>query len=718
MLAYDEARHELVLFGGVGNDSAIGTWVRRGEEWTQLHPETEPPPRYGSAMVYDPIREEIVLFGGWGAMPTGGGNSTSDETWIWNGTDWRLATPTHSPPSRAFAAAGFDRVRGELVLFGGITGDGTGSSSIFGDTWTWDGSDWTQLTPETSPSRRHSVGSAFDPARGEFVIFGGSRDLSDVEAPQDTCEVRDPIGNSCVVNIPSSEPRPSSVVDETWVWDGTTWTQRTPEHAPRERMNPKLAWDPATGDVLLFGGVHPFGGATTDTWLWDGSDWTELNPPNHPSHRFGIPLASDPDAGRVVGFGGHQVTNYARDTWGWDGTTWEILDHPPTPEPRYFPMSAYDSARGEVVVFGGDGHRRHGDTWTFDGAWKQQAPTASPPARSAGTAAFDDARDEVVLFGGHSPQDLADTWLWDGTAWRQADPSTSPSARRHAAMVYDAVRGETVLFGGAHVLTSDECRVVCDSVQEFNDTWTWDGTTWTREQPADSPPALQNVTMVFDAARGETVLFGGLNGSNEFSAQTWTWNGVNWTLEEPTTVPPERADAQMSYDPVLQSVVMFSGLRPGSGPADLWAWDGTDWTEISATGAPRGRRGAVFVFDPEAGGTLLFGGTGGGPRDDTWLLSFGGLNLTPTSLALTVEGNGSNRVLRARLSELDDPTAGIAGATITFVAGPETIGSAVTDADGVATFHPPPRFRGGKHAFEARFEGDDSYSGSTASTPS
>ncbi|HJR44159.1 MAG TPA: kelch repeat-containing protein, partial [Actinomycetota bacterium] len=215
-LAYDEARHELLLFGGAGNDGPVGTWVFRDESWTELQPDPAPTPRYGSSMVYDPVRQEIVVFGGWGAVPRPeGGNSTSNETWIWNGETWRLATPEHSPPSRAFAAAGFDRARGELILFGGITGDGTGSATMFGDTWTWNGTDWTELSPETSPPRRHSVGSAYDPVREEFMIFGGARDFSDAPAPQDPCEIRDPIGNSCVVNVPSSSgPQPSSVLAE------------------------------------------------------------------------------------------------------------------------------------------------------------------------------------------------------------------------------------------------------------------------------------------------------------------------------------------------------------------------------------------------------------------------------------------------------------------------------------------------------------------------
>ncbi len=89
-----------------------------------------------------------------------------------------------------------------------------------------------------------------------------------------------------------------------------------------------------------------------------------------------------------------------------------------------------------------------------------------------------------------------------------------------------------------------------------------------------------------------------------------------------------------------------------------------------------------------------------------------------TAMALTVEGQGVSRTLVARLSLADDPASGVEGKTIDFFADGETIGSATTDGDGVATLPLPPKLRGGKHTFEARFAGDDQYSGSSAETGS
>ena len=61
-------------------------------------------------------------------------------------------------------------------------------------------------------------------------------------------------------------------------------------------------------------------------------------------------------------------------------------------------------------------------------------------------------------------------------AWKQLQPATVPSARYGASMAYDAASHQVVLFGGA-------------GTGVFSTTWTWDGTNWTEQLPADSPAA-------------------------------------------------------------------------------------------------------------------------------------------------------------------------------------------------------------------------------------
>src|SRR5207302_472457 len=133
-----------------------------GSNWSLLSPGSAPSPRNGHTMAYDSLRHVTVLFGG----------AYANDTWEWNGSTWTQRTSAHTPPGRTFAAMAFDSRRGRTVLFGGTT-FGSGGSAQAGDTWEWDGNDWTQLSPATSPALRDEAAMAYDYARGVSVVFGG-----------------------------------------------------------------------------------------------------------------------------------------------------------------------------------------------------------------------------------------------------------------------------------------------------------------------------------------------------------------------------------------------------------------------------------------------------------------------------------------------------------------------------------------------------------------
>ena len=130
--------------------------------------------------------------------------------------------------------------------------------------------------------------------------------------------------------------------------------------------------------------------------------------------------------------------------------------------------------------------------------------------------AYDPATGTVVLFGGFGGsglgRDFADTWTWNGTTWTRQHPAASPPARYGAAMAYDPATATVVLFGGGGTTSGSDTA----------DTWTWDGTTWTRQHPAVHPSARFDPAMAHDAATGTVVLFGGGNRGNLFG-DTWTW---------------------------------------------------------------------------------------------------------------------------------------------------------------------------------------------------
>lgn len=153
-MAFDEARQEVVLFGGAPSVSPLApvsgppvlgdTWVWSGGVWTQKHPSTSPSPRMGAAMGYDSTLGCILLFGG-------GAGLLYTDTWAWDGSDWSLIETSESPPGRTRAGVTYHTDAGLSVLFGGVGIVPGSTTSDIGDTWVFDGQDWSELPMISNP---------------------------------------------------------------------------------------------------------------------------------------------------------------------------------------------------------------------------------------------------------------------------------------------------------------------------------------------------------------------------------------------------------------------------------------------------------------------------------------------------------------------------------------------------------------------------------------
>jgi hypothetical protein len=207
---------------------------------------------------------------------------------------------------------------------------------------------------------------------------------------------------------------------------------------------------------------------------------------------------------------------------------------------------------------------------------------------------YDAAIGKAVMVGGYSGPTgyYYQTWLWDGSTWTKLS-SPAPGAG-FVGLAYDSFRQKVVLYSGGN------------SVSEF------DGTTWTTITPATRPSRRQNVTMTYDAARKQVVMFGGLNFTPSPLDDTWLWDGTNWTAAKPTSQPPARSYHAMTYDSARQKVVMFGGdsLHGGSGVIynDTWEWDGTNWAKATPAVSPPVNDGHNMAFDSRRNRTVMFGG--------------------------------------------------------------------------------------------------------------
>jgi hypothetical protein len=321
-------------------------------------------------------------------------------------------------------------------------------------------------------------------------------------------------------------------------------------------------------------------------------------------------------------------------------TRWVAQTSTTQPPYRLDHAMVYDAARQEVVLFGGrpSTGAPHGDTWVWNGsAWSLRVPPASPSARSRHGLAYDSVRQRVVLFGGATATGLAsDTHEWDGATWSPRAPAVSPSARVNPGMAYDAARQRTVLFGGAATSAGTSL---------LDDTWEWNGATWTTFAVATRPLARQEAAMAFDPASSRIVLAAG-RGVNlgDWRFDTWEWNGLAWTLTAPSTgvvapgvcgpipncpVPPPLAIFWLPGTP-------FGPRIAGWGPTGaMLAYAGASWQTWPATiGAGVNLYMPKFAFDAARNQLLALAGDGITPN--TALLT-----ATPSSATVVGAGCGS-----------------------------------------------------------------------------
>jgi hypothetical protein len=356
------------------------------------------------------------------------------------------------------------------------------------------------------------------------------------------------------------------------------------------------------------------------------ANWIQLSPATSPPPRTAAALAYDPATGNTVLFGGDEVTGGSgtmlSDTWTWDGSTWTEQFPAVSPPARYGASMAYDSATGDLVLFGGlSANGDMSDTWTWDGStWTQQLPKTSPPARYTSSMAYDDETGNVVLFGGLAGRTVeADTWTWNGTTWTQLFPSTKPPARDAASMSYDAASQDMVLFGGNN-----------GGATNLSDTWTWNGTTWAVRTSTSSPSGRYGASMAYDPATSNVILFGGYGGGQNDLADMWAWNGTAWTEQFPAASPTARRYAAMDYDAMSGSIVLFGGDPGGVTPsslADTWIWG----SEGQFTSSPASA--SIMLGSTNTDTATVTGNVGAGPPTGTVTFYTCGPTAGPTPCA-------------------------------------------------------------------------------------
>ncbi|MGB9232275.1 MAG: kelch repeat-containing protein, partial [Terracidiphilus sp.] len=413
------------------------------------------------------------------------------------------------------------------------------------------------------------------------------------------------------------------------------WNQLSPSTPPPARFATSLAYDSAHAQLVMFGGFGD-SGIVGDTWLWNGTNWTQANPASSPSARSNQTMVYDAAQGEAVMFGGATgapASSRLGDTWLWNGTTnnWtQVTGLSSTPPARSSAAMAYDAATGQVVLFGGlggssSGGADLGDTWVwYQNSWYSESPASSPSARYGASMAYDAALGEVILFGGfdQSGNEDNDLWAWTGANWTQLSAPSSPAARDSAGMEYDPLLGQVVLFGGEQQTFNGSTLVST----YLSDTWVLTGNspgnlTWTQQTYSTSPAARATNAMVYDAAQGQVVMFGGYGNSGQVD-DTWTWGtpqgfgNINVCPSGQSTPAPCSNTLTLTYQFQTGAPVASEVVTQGTPNLDFTLSSATCSGNVLANGsctvtvnftptAPGLRLGAVEILDTFSGAVLV-----------------------------------------------------------------------------------------------------------------
>jgi hypothetical protein len=552
-------------------------------------------------------------------------------------------------------------------------------------------------------------------------------------------------------------------------WDGTSWNDvESPKVVDPEESHGYLHGVTCAAEDDCWAVGFYFSGQVARSLImrWDGTSWGIVDSPNvgldRNNYLDSVTCTSPSDCwvvGRHTTTGGTEGQTLILH---WDGETWTIVPSSPADTSAVQSnaltgiscVSASECvAVGHSIITGGryQGFAMHwdGTSWTVD---------AVPPREDAET--FYVPSDLLYDVSCVAPSDcwaVGAHWSglvyrtlamhWDGTRWT---PLMTPN------ITLD--RGE--ILSGIDCVATDDCWAV-GSADEYEQGLVqhWDGTSWTIVESPQTGTNLNDVTCL----SASDCWAAGSYYTPHPPAKTLVvrWDGTSWTK----AVSPNKSPMQSNY---LAGIACASSTecwavgRHSSGSKSFTVRYGpkntgsqkkatalaitaevsgqySDVTRFAARltdsdGTPLEGEGLTFTLAGD-GSTREFTGVTDGdgvasvtpalterPGSYQLTVRFSGddglegssdaagfvVDKEGTAIELQVQGQGSSKTLRARLMDFDS-TDGVVGRTIHFYSDSELIGSAQTDASGVATVTIPAAHRGAKRKYEAVFAGDDFY---------
>ncbi len=326
----------------------------------------------------------------------------------------------------------------------------------------------------------------------------------------------------------------------------TPTTQHTPVPSPHTTPAPgapvsgagfAVADDPATGQVVLFGGRFDY----DNTWIFNGVNWSLAHPAQSPPGRAFASEAYDPLTKQVLLFGGTAIPGPPttqccfvgtplNDTWAWNGTTWHEVESGSAAAPVDGFMG-WDNATNEMVLVSaaspnppptlanGNGVPTQPSTWIWRGTqWVRQAHASGG---ALGPIAYDPVSHSLLNVGYQQDSNLLATYRWNGTTWTKLGGSRgsfnpSVGAQLTPSIALDPTTGRLVFLSPSYSQGPSAAA------------WTWNGQIWTSLPLSLWPGWAETLVDGSVSVTDHLLLVGSDDFQNSAAVHVWTVSGSMW----------------------------------------------------------------------------------------------------------------------------------------------------------------------------------------------
>ena len=307
------------------------------------------------------------------------------------------------PTARGYAQMTYDSESGQVVLFGGQTGEWGDPAAQNFETWLYNPETnvWTQMPSSKNPP--DSLPSGWTAGDMTYNSKADRSILSIISGDWSTLE--------------------------TWAYDDNsdTWTRLA--DGPASIIGQRIVYDAESDRIIMFGGlILPAFAWYDETWAYDYNTdtWTNMNPRLQPSVRNYQGMVYDSKADRIVMWGDWKYLLRShkpdRSVWTYDynTNTWQEFEHRKDgPASRDYQTLAYDEKNDKIIMYGGY-EWGNDETWIYDlntDTWQQLYPVTNPGVISRYTMVYARDANKTILFGGQDGpnyyQYKDETWLYD-----------------------------------------------------------------------------------------------------------------------------------------------------------------------------------------------------------------------------------------------------------------------------------------------------------------